>query len=278
MIDFNLMEILIAFDKNKTLLKTAETLHISQPALTVAMKKLEKALDVKLFNREKNKISLNDSGIYLVSLANKLIQERDTMLYKIKSFDKSHTVLNIGMQAIAPNLYYLPMIEKKHDIKIISTIEDKKILINKLRNGLYDFIFITEKINYNNYICKKIFTEQLYFFLNKNHPLAKKDTLSFKEVDGESILMNREIGFWGQLVRDHMPNSHFILQDNLDNLRLLVDNSTITSFASNLTLNERTIPNRVPVKISDHDALVNFYIVYNKSKGNIFNKYFNIEV
>ena len=274
MIDFNLMEILIAFYKNKTLLKTAETLHISQPALTVAMKKLEKELDVKLFNREKNKISLNDSGIYLVSLANKLIQERDNMLYKIKSFDKSHTVLNIGMQAIAPNLYYLPMIEKKHDIKIISTIEDKKILINKLRNGLYDFIFITEKINYNNYICKKIFTEQLYFFLNKNHPLAKKDTLSFKEVDGESILMNREIGFWGQLVRDHMPNSHFILQDNLDNLQLLVDNSTITSFASNLTLNERTIPNRVPVKISDHDALVNFYIVYNKSKGNIFNKYF----
>ena len=277
MIDFNLMEILIAFYKNKTLLKTAETLHISQPALTVAMKKLEKELDVKLFNREKNKISLNDSGIYLVSLANKLIQERDNMLYKIKSFDKSHTVLNIGMQAIAPNLYYLPMIEKKHDIKIISTIEDKKILINKLRNGLYDFIFITEKINYNNYICKKIFTEQLYFFLNKNHPLAKKDTLSFKEVDGESILMNREIGFWGQLVRDHMPNSHFILQDSLDNLRLLIDNSTITSFASNLTLNERTIPNRVPVKISNHNALVNFYIVYNKSKSNIFNKYFNIE-
>ena len=75
MIDFNLMEILIAFYKNKTLLKTAETLHISQPALTVAMKKLEKELDVKLFNREKNKISLNDSGIYLVSLANKLREE-----------------------------------------------------------------------------------------------------------------------------------------------------------------------------------------------------------
>ena len=74
-----------------------------------------------------------------------------------------------------------------------------------------------------------------------------------------------------------MPNSHFILQDNLDNLRLFVENSTITSFASNLTLNERTIPNRVPVKISDHDALVNFYIIYNKSKSNIFNKYFNIE-
>lgn len=272
--DFNLLEILVAFNENKTLLKTAEALHISQPALTVSMKKLEKEIEVNIFDREKNKISLNDNGIYFVSLAKKLLQDRDEILYKIKSFDKSHTVLNIGTSAIAPNLYYLPKIEKNNNIKIISTIENEKNLISKLRNGLYDFIFITEKVNYNNFICKKIFFEQLYFFLNKNHPLAKNDTLSFKDVDGESILMNREIGFWDKLVRDNMPNSHFILQDSLDNLRILIDNSNITSFASNLTLSERTIPNRVAVKISNHSAKVDFYIVYNKNKNSLFYKYF----
>ena len=196
------------------------------------------------------------------------------MLYKIKSFDKSHTVLNVGTSAIAPNLYYLPKIEKNHNIKIISTIENEKALISKLKSGLYDFIFITEKVSYNNFICKKVFSEQLYFFLNKNHPLSKNETLSFKDVDGESILMNREIGFWDKLVRDNMPNSHFILQDSLDNLRILVDNSNITSFASNLTLSERTIPNRVAVKISNHSAKVDFYIVYNKNKNSLFYKYF----
>ena len=274
MIDFNLLEILIAFEKNKTLLKTAEDLHISQPALTVSMKKIEKELDVNIFDRGKNKISLNDNGLYLVSLAKNMLQEREEMLYKIKSFDKSHTVLNVGISAIAPNLYYLPKIEKSHNIKIISTIENEKILISKLRSELYDFIFITEKVTYNNFVCKKIFSEQLYFFLNKNHPLAKKDSLSFKDVDGESILMNREIGFWDKLVRDNMPNSHFILQDSLDNLRILVDNSNITSFASNLTLSERSIPNRVAVKISNHSAKVDFYIVYNKNKNHLFSKFF----
>lgn len=278
MIDFNLLEILVAFEKNKTLLKTAECLHISQPALTVSMKKIEKELEVNIFDRGKNKIALNDNGLYLVSLAKKILQERDEMLYKIKSFDKSHTVLNVGTSAIAPNLYYLPKIEKNHSIKIISTIENEKILISKLRSGLYDFIFITEKVTYNNFVCKKIFSEQLYFFLNKNHPLAKKDSLSFKDVDGESILMNREIGFWDKLVRGNMPNSHFILQDSLDNLRILVDNSNVTSFASNLTLSERTIPNRVAVKISNHSAKVDFYIAFSKNKSNVFNKYFNVIV
>lgn len=272
--DFNLLEILVAFSENKTLLKTAEALHISQPALTVSMKKIEKELEVDIFKREKNKISLNDNGIYFVTLAKKLLQERDEIILKIKSYDKSHTVLNVGTSAIAPNLYYLPKIEKKHDIKIVSKIENEKVLINKLKSGIYDFIFITEKINLNNFICKKVLSEQLYFFLNKKHPLAKNKTLSFKDIDGESILMNREIGFWDKLVRDNMPNSHFILQDNLDNLRILVDNSDITSFASNLTLGERTIPNRVAVKISNPSAKVDFYIAFNKSKNNLFNKFF----
>ena len=42
MLNLNSLIALIAFSEHKTLLKTAEALHISQPALTVAMKKLEK--------------------------------------------------------------------------------------------------------------------------------------------------------------------------------------------------------------------------------------------
>lgn len=94
-------------------------------------------------------------------------------------------------------------------------------------------------------------------------------------MDGESILMNRQVGFWDKLVRDNMPNSNFILQDNLDNLRILVDNSNITSFASNLTINQIIVPNRIAVEIKDKIAKVDFYLVYNKSTDkkliNLFN-------
>ena len=278
MIDFNLMEILVAFEKNKTLIETAEYLHISQPALTISMKKIEKELDISIFNRSKNKLSLNDNGIYLVTLSKKLLQERDELLHKMKSFDKSHTVLNIGMSAIAPNLYFIPKIEKTHNIKIISTIEKEELLIKKLKEGIYDLIFITNKININKCISKKIFYEQLYFFVSKNHPLANKETLTFKEMDGESFLMNREVGFWDMLIRENMPNSHFILQDNLDNLRILIDNSTISSFASNLTLNERIVPNRIAIPINDKNAIVDFYLMYKKSMDKkIVKLFFNIK-
>lgn len=62
-----------------------------------------------------------------------------------------------------------------------------------------------------------------------------------------------------------MPNSNFILQDNLDNLRIIIDNSTIAAFASNLTINQRIIPNRVAIPIKDKIATVDFYLTYSKS-------------
>ena len=62
-----------------------------------------------------------------------------------------------------------------------------------------------------------------------------------------------------------MPNSNFILQDSLDNLRILIDNSNIVSFASNLTINERIVPNRVAIPIKDQIASVNFYLTYKKT-------------
>ena len=263
--DFNLLEILISFSKNKTLLKTAEALHISQPALTVTMKKIEKDLDIKIFNRAKNHISLNDNGLYLVELAKNLLKEKEDMIIKIKNYDKSHKTIRVGMSAIAPDLYYLPSIEKKHNIKIISKIENENEIIRKLKNKEYDIIFLTSKLNINGFQCKKCFSKNLYAFLNKKHPLSNKKSISFKEMDGERFLMSRTVGFWEEVVRKNLPNSNFILQDSLDNLRILVDNSTISSFASNLTLNQRTIPNRVAVRITDKSAKEDFYIAYNNN-------------
>ena len=62
-----------------------------------------------------------------------------------------------------------------------------------------------------------------------------------------------------------MPNSNFILQDNLDNLRTIIDNSTIAAFASNLTIYQRIVPNRVAIPIKDKTATVDFYLTYNKN-------------
>ena len=79
MMELYLLEQLIAFSRQGTLSGAAEELHISQPALSQSMKKLEESLGVSLFERSKNKIALNENGIMAVQLGEKLLEQSREM-------------------------------------------------------------------------------------------------------------------------------------------------------------------------------------------------------
>ena len=69
MIDNYLLEELVAFKKYGTLAAAADQLGLSQPALTRGMKKLETELEVQLFNRGANRITLTKAGVFAAERA-----------------------------------------------------------------------------------------------------------------------------------------------------------------------------------------------------------------
>ena len=82
MIEIFLLEQFVAFAKNGTLSRAAMDLHISQPALSRSMKKLEDEFGVSLFNREKSKITLNDTGKIAAQYAEKVLEADREMFEK----------------------------------------------------------------------------------------------------------------------------------------------------------------------------------------------------
>ena len=63
----------VSFGECGTLSEAAEILHLSQPALSRNMKKLEENLGISLFVRHKNKLALNENGKYVLTLARKVL-------------------------------------------------------------------------------------------------------------------------------------------------------------------------------------------------------------
>lgn len=96
MMELYLLEQLIAFSRQGTLSGAAEKLHISQPALSQSMKKLEESLGVSLFERSKNKIALNENGIMAVQLGEKLLEQSREMEERLRLFDRSRRTLSVG--------------------------------------------------------------------------------------------------------------------------------------------------------------------------------------
>ena len=134
MIDIYQLQHLVAIADAKTLSRASEILHISQPGLTRSIQRLEDDLNIKLFDRTRNKISLNDNGKLAVKYAKKILHDIDNMNETLQAFERSKRIISIGSCAPAPiwgltNLCNRLYPENMIDSQIIS---DENTLINDL--------------------------------------------------------------------------------------------------------------------------------------------------
>ena len=156
MLDFR-HETFLALCSIKNYTKTAEFLHITQPAVTQHIKFLEDYYNVKLFNYEKKNLSLTQEGrllydyVMTASADNKKIKdilaEKDAESISV-SFGTTLTVGEYVMPEILRKL-----LEKYPGSHITMSVENTKVLLEKLKNGEINFVILEgffEKTEYDS--------------------------------------------------------------------------------------------------------------------------------
>ena len=270
MLETNQLSQLITVADTKTLSKAAEILHISQPALTRSIQKLESELNVTLFDRQKNKITLNKTGKLAVSHARRILADVDQMTQSIQAFERSLHTISIGSCAPAPIvelLYYLT--EKFATMTFSSETVNPDSLVLGLKNNTYQIIITNSPVKDSEICCREFCREQLFLTIPPAHPLAtKKDGIFADELAGETMLLFKEIGIWESFIKAKMSQTDFIIQDRDDAFNALIRASALPAFATNLTLkrNDRR-QNRIIIPFLDDEAKMTFYCsTLNKNK------------
>ena len=271
MIDNLLLYYLVVFSENGSLLKSSELLHISQPSLSKAMKKLEDELDLTIFERQANKMKLNEAGIQLLPYAKEIVEMDEHIRKKAIQLRNSLNTISIGYTA--PGIIYkYPELfaSSNQNVKITTSLDKESTLINSLNDNTYDIIFINKKIENNELICKKIMTEHLYISIPPTHFLSgMKNGVTFKDIDGQSFLLFSYIGIWKDILNKNLHRSRFIENTNMDDLKELNEYSSIPSFVTDISKTKNFKTNRITIPILDDDAYLNFYAIYKKSKSEI---------
>ena len=270
MLETNQLSQLITVADTKTLSKAAEILHISQPALTRSIQKLESELNVTLFDRQKNKITLNKTGELSVSHARRILADVEHMTQSIQAFERSLHTISIGSCAPAPIvelLYYLT--EKFATMTFSSETVNPDSLVLGLKNNTYQIIITNSPVKDSEICCREFCREQLFLTIPPAHPLAaKKDGIFADELAGETMLLFKEIGIWESFIKAKMSQTDFIIQDRDDAFNALIRASALPAFATNLTLkrNDRR-QNRIIIPFLDDEAKMTFYCsTLNKNK------------
>ena len=273
MINIDFLEYLIVYAESENLSKASRTLHISQSALSRAMQKVEDYVGVPIFTRTKNKLSLNETGKELIKNAYLVIEAERLMKERTITFHNKSTNISIGAVAPGPMIKYGNLLYSTFPKKnIVSKIEDKNTLIEKLKNGIYDCIFTDCEVKDDDLISQFAYIENLYITIPKAHFLAgRKRGVTFSEIDGQSFLVSNNLGIWDEIIAKNLPKSKFFPQA-MDNLYEIINTSTIPNFSTNITIPLRTELERISLPILDRDATVNFYISYKKEDKNKLKK------
>lgn len=194
-IDLELYRTFYVVAKNKHMTKASEELHISQPAISQSIQKLEEQLNGTLFLRSNKGMELTEEGKMFyeyVKGALELIDNAEKEFTSFKNLDKGE--IKIGCSTTLTKLILVDAIEKFHNdypnININITNDLTSNLINNLKLGKLDFVIFNESnIKESNVDLKKIRELKQGFVYN---PLYFKDEINnFKDLNNYPLILQK---------------------------------------------------------------------------------------
>ncbi len=192
MIERSHLSILREIERNGTLTAAADRLHLTQSALTHAIKKLEQRTTVKLWNKEGRTLRLTQAGSYLLSVANRLVPQLEYADQVIERFARGEKgVIRIGMECHPCYQWLLkvvaPYIERYPEVDIDVKQQFQFGGMEALINYDIDVLVTPDPIHQSGVTFKPVLDYQQVLVVSKQHALAKKTQVEPKDLAGEVL-------------------------------------------------------------------------------------------
>ncbi|GAX87464.1 conserved hypothetical protein [Lebetimonas natsushimae] len=257
----------------------AKKLNLSQGAVSLALKSLEKDLGVKLFDRIGKKLVLNEYGrIFKAKTYNNYLELMDARnLFKENRLMGELQILaskTIG-SFILPNIIF-EFKQKYPDIKVVKQNENSEYIVNSIMNGKIDFGFIESEIEKNEIVKEKIGEDKLIIVSSDNN-LKKKyfidELFNKKWILRETGSGTREM-FLNAIKGIDLPISYET--NSISEIKILLKNpDTITCISEYAVKDELKKKELFEIEVKNLYLKRNLYLVYhkNKIKTKIFEKF-----
>lgn len=196
---------IVALHQSKHFGKAAEKCFVSQPTLSVAIKKLEQNLDVALFERSRHQVRATAIGEQIIQQA-QIVLEQASVIEDIATIGKDPlgSTFSVGaIFTIGPYLFpqLIPhMRESASNMPLFIEENYTAVLREKLRNGELDAIIIALPFSEPDVLTKAIYEEDFVVVLPHAHPLSQHETISSKQLESEDVLLLGE----GHCFRDQV--------------------------------------------------------------------------
>lgn len=185
--------------------QAAERCHISQPTLSVGVKKLEEDLGVLIFERSKSAVRVTPVGEAIVAQAQRVLEQAQTIRELAQAGKNQLTApLRVGaIYTVGPYLFpqMIPLLHRSAPEMPLYIEENfTHILRDKLRNGELDVIIIALPYQDADVLTKIAYEEPFCVLLPAEHPWTQRDSIDSSMLNDKSLLLLGE----GHCFRDQV--------------------------------------------------------------------------
>ncbi|MEC8066847.1 MAG: LysR substrate-binding domain-containing protein [Pseudomonadota bacterium] len=193
----------ISVAKHQHFGKAAEESYVSQPALSMQLKKLEEELGVQLFERTNKSVQITAVGEDILAYAKNIVK----MSEDIQSIAKTHHdpfagEIKLGaFPTLAP--YFLPHIvpivsKKFQNLKLLLVEEKTDNLLESLNEGKIDGAFLALPIDDEGLECTPLLEDEFLLAVSPYHHYAKLKSIEVEDLKDDCLLLLEE----GHCLRD----------------------------------------------------------------------------
>jgi DNA-binding transcriptional LysR family regulator len=183
--------------RERSITKAAESLYVTQPAVTMQIKSLEQDLEVKLFRKYGKNLELTEAGSVLFGYAEKIFEIVEEMEYVLKGHAAStHGSLTIGTtrsfaRHLMPGL--LSRFQKRYPkVKVILKVGSSQEIVDGVLDFVYD-VGTIGRVPYKSRLNVIPYSrEEFCLVVSPQHRFATCEDVSIRKLENEPIIIREE--------------------------------------------------------------------------------------
>ncbi|MDR3567882.1 MAG: LysR substrate-binding domain-containing protein [Syntrophobacteraceae bacterium] len=234
--DLRQLKYFLEIARVRSFTRAAENLLIAQPAVSIAIKKLEEELELVLFNRQDKKVTLTAEGEIFLRHANRVIDDikaAELEMEELKGLSRGEVRIGIPPMISA---YFFPeiirdFIKRYPQLRLSVYGEGSGRLQTMIEHGVLDMGVVAGENFPDTLHAGHFLREEIVVCVPTGHRLAKRESVTFSEFIGEPLIFYTE----GYYIREQLQETlkelgatpKVVLETNLFSLiKSLVKNGT----------------------------------------------------
>jgi DNA-binding transcriptional LysR family regulator len=192
---FHQLEMFLKIVQTKSITKTAEAMHLTQPAVSIQLKNFQKQFDIPLTEVINKKIYITDFGKEIAESAENIINEANLINYQMMKF-KGALTGTLKINSVSTGKYVIPyflseFLKKNENIELRLDVSNKSKVIENLEHNETDFSLVSI-VPKNLQLNSIELMPNSLFLVGNEHILSKNTEINKSILEGLPLIYREE--------------------------------------------------------------------------------------